>query len=73
MLQLDDFFYCKPTNTCCMDLIFRNLFFCQRYFLRILNASNTQLLQYQGPILYQIYSNVTCSRSCDQRKITKRL
>jgi len=26
MLQLDDFFYFKPTNTCCMDLIFRKIF-----------------------------------------------
>ena len=24
-----DFSYCKPTNTCCIDLIFRNLFYCQ--------------------------------------------
>jgi len=24
---IDDFFYCRPANTCCMDLIFRNLFF----------------------------------------------
>ena len=27
MLQLDDISYCKATNTRCMDLIFRNLFF----------------------------------------------
>ena len=27
MLCLDDFSYCKATNTCYMDLIFRNLFF----------------------------------------------
>jgi len=27
MLQLDAFSYCKVANTCCMDLIFRNLFF----------------------------------------------
>jgi len=26
---VDDFSYCKATNTCCMDLIFRNLFLCQ--------------------------------------------
>ena len=35
MLQLDNFPYWKATNTGCMDLIFRNLFFCQHYFLRI--------------------------------------
>ena len=29
MLWLDDFSYCDATNTCCMDLIFRDLFFCQ--------------------------------------------
>jgi len=27
ILRLDDFSYCDATNTCCMDLIFRNLFF----------------------------------------------
>ena len=45
------------------------------------NVSNYQLLQYHGTYtlgvgrtLNQIDSaNVTCSRSCDQRKITKRL
>jgi len=35
MLQLlhttvNDFSYCKATNTCCVDLSFRNLFFCQQ-------------------------------------------
>jgi len=29
MLWLDDFSYCDATNTCCMDLIFQDLFFCQ--------------------------------------------
>jgi len=29
MLELDDFFYCKSANTCCMDLVFRKLFCCQ--------------------------------------------
>jgi len=29
MLWLDDFSYCKSTNTCCMDLIFQNFVFCQ--------------------------------------------
>jgi len=27
MLQLDDFPYCEATKTCCVDLIFRNMFF----------------------------------------------
>jgi len=35
MLELDDFSYCKATNTSCTDLIFQNLFFCHRQFLHI--------------------------------------
>jgi len=44
------------------------------------NASNSHILGYQGPILLsvrrtpkQTYNDVTCSRSCDEGKITKRL
>ena len=34
--ELDDFSYCKATNTCCIDLIFRNnSFVSQHEFLRI--------------------------------------
>jgi len=29
------------------------------------NASKSHILQYQGLILYQTDSDVTCSRSCD--------
>jgi len=36
MLQQGDFSYCKATNTCCIDLIFRNnSFVSQHEFLRI--------------------------------------
>jgi len=42
------------------------------------NASNFHILQYQGPILVSVRctpnqtdSDVTCSRLCDQGKITK--
>ena len=42
------------------------------------NASNSHILQHQGPILLSVRctpnqtdSDVTCSRSCDQGKITK--
>jgi len=45
------------------------------------NASNSQLLQYHGTYSVGVRrtlnqtdsADVTCSRSCDQRKITKRL
>jgi len=50
MLQADDFSYCKATNTCCMDLIFRNLFFCQHQFLRIQMPVILTFFN-QGPVL----------------------
>ena len=79
MLQLDDFFYCKSTNTCCMDLVFRNLFCCQRWFLRI---ETPVILTFFNTGTYALSvrctpnqndSNVTFSRSCDQEKIIKRI
>ena len=72
MLYLDAFSYCKATNTCCIDLIFRNLFFCQQTFLRIqmqviLTLFNTRTYTLgvrRTP--NQTDSEVTF---CDQRKI----
>jgi len=49
MLQLDDFLYYKPTNTCCMDLIFQNLL--STLISTYSNASYYHILQYQGPIV----------------------
>jgi len=49
MLQLDDFSYCNATKTCRMDWIFRNLLSTQIFTYS--NASTSQILQYQGPIL----------------------
>jgi len=79
MLKLDDFSYCKAANACYRDLIFRHLFCCQHYFLRIqmpviFNFFNTRDL-YCGVrrTPNQIDIDVTCSKSCDQWKITKRL
>jgi len=35
-----------------MDLIFRNLFFLSALVFTYSNASNSHILQYQGPMLY---------------------
>jgi len=44
------FFCSRSTDTCCMDLILRNLFCCQYLIFTYSNASNSQLFQYHGPI-----------------------
>ena len=77
MLQKDDFSYGKATNICCMHLIFRNLFFLSTLVFTYANASNSHILQYQGPIGVrrtpnQTDSDVAFSRSCNQGKITKK-
>jgi len=78
MLKLDYFSYSKATNTCCMDLIFWNLYCFQLWFLPFSNDSNSQLLQYQGSTLgvrrisNQTDNDVTCPKSCDQGKIIKK-
>jgi len=51
MLQQDDFSYYKATNTCCMDLILRNLFSLSTLVFTYSNASNSHYPQYYGPIL----------------------
>jgi len=60
-----------------MDLIFPNLFLCQRKFLRIqmpviLSFFNARDLHSRCAAHTQTYGDVTCSRSCDQGKITKK-
>jgi len=72
------FSYCKAANTCRTGLIFRNLFFCQHWFIRIqmpvififFNTRNYTLGERHTP--NQTDSGVTFSRSCDQGKITKK-
>jgi len=44
------FLFCKAPNTSCMDLVFRNLSFLSALVFSYSNASNSHILQCQGPI-----------------------
>ena len=65
MPLLQDFSYCKATNTCCMGLIFRNLFLVNTSFYVHPNRTKRRIPN-------ETDSDVAFSRSCDQGKITEK-
>jgi len=79
MLQLDDFFYLKSTNTRCMDLFFKTTFVVNTNFC-IFTCQSFSHSSVQGTYTLSVRntrnetdSDMIYSRSFDQEKITNRI